>query len=485
MWFPGWALRRPGSPSAEPRQAIDDEGRVVAINTAAHAAGIRLQMRRGEAEAICPNVETIERDVGAEMVAFEPVVAAVEALVPRVEVTEPGLLFVPVSGAIAYYGGEAPLVERVVKELDDLTGDGFRIGLASGPFAAKQAAARAEGDPPVRIVEDDAAFLASLDIGTIGSEELVATFRWLGITTLGELARLPRGAITSRFGAIGLAAHRLAAGADRDVQARTIPTDLGLEERFDPPLDDIEQVSFIARAMAARLVEGLAAAGTAPYRVTVEAEAADGTIRSRTWRSADPLDDRAIADRVRWQLRAWVEGPGAGVRGGLVALRIEPADLSGEGRQLSLGEDPGRDLATQRALAATQAIVGIDGLLRAEPQGGRDPAERVSWHRWGEEAPAPARDPAAPWPARLPSPSPALVPPEPQRFTVEWDTGMPSRVRLGSRWEPVLSWAGPWRRLGRWWLGEETADRYQIVTSAGAFLCEVREGETWLIGIYD
>ncbi|MCH8128966.1 MAG: hypothetical protein IIC70_03585, partial [Acidobacteria bacterium] len=52
-------------------------------------------------------------------------------------------------------------------------------------------------------------------------------------------------------------------------------------------------------------------------------------------------------------------------------------------------------------------------------------------------------------------------------------------------WVPVLSWAGPWRRLGRWWQGEESADRWQIVTSAGAFLCEVRDGETWLIGIYD
>jgi protein ImuB len=188
---------------------------------------------------------------------------------------------------------------------------------------------------------------------------------------------------------------------------------------------------------------------------------------------------------VRWQLRAWVEGPGAGVRGGLAALRIEPADLSGEGRQLAIGEDPGQDLATQRALAATQAIVGMDGLLQAEPQGGRDPGERVAWYRWGEESSALQRDPAAPWTGRLPSPAPALVPPEPQRFTVEWDLGMPSRVRLGSRWEPVLSWAGPWRRVGRWWQGEGAADRYQIVTSVGAFLCEVRDGETWLIGIYD
>jgi len=68
---------------------------------------------------------------------------------------------------------------------------------------------------------------------------------------------------------------------------------------------------------------------------------------------------------------------------------------------------------------------------------------------------------------------------------VEWDDGSPVRVRLGSRWEPVLAWAGPWRHTGRWWAGEEAADRYQIVTSAGAFLCELQGGACYLAGVYD
>ena len=63
--------------------------------------------------------------------------------------------------------------------------------------------------------------------------------------------------------------------------------------------------------------------------------------------------------------------------------------------------------------------------------------------------------------------------------------GIPEQVRLRSRWVPVLSWAGPWRSLGRWWDGEGSADRYQIVTSTGAYLCEVREGTTYLLGVYD
>ena len=62
---------------------------------------------------------------------------------------------------------------------------------------------------------------------------------------------------------------------------------------------------------------------------------------------------------------------------------------------------------------------------------------------------------------------------------------MPVRVRLGTRWEPVTTWAGPWRMTGAWWRGDTAIDRYQLVTSAGAFLCVVREGVTYLAGIYD
>jgi hypothetical protein len=39
--------------------------------------------------------------------------------------------------------------------------------------------------------------------------------------------------------------------------------------------------------------------------------------------------------------------------------------------------------------------------------------------------------------------------------------------------------------MGAWWKGEPAADRYQIVTSAGAFLVLVREGRTFLAGVYD
>jgi protein ImuB len=474
VWFPDWPLRRPDAPPDEPCQAVGEDGRVVAANSPARAAGIRPGMGRREAEVLCPGVVTLQRDRGAEVVAFEPVAVAVESLVPRVEVAEPGLLFAPIGGAVRYYGGEEPLADRVWQAV----GPGGRVAVAGGPFLARWAAAATDG---VHVVADDASFLASLDVGTLSHDELVGTFRWLGLTTLGDLARLPREAVASRFGEAGLAAHRLASGEDRPLLPRPVPEEPFVEERFEEPLQTLEQAGFAARALSHRLMASFQ--GSVPHRMEVEAEAADGSRRTRVWRSADPLDESAWTERVWWQLRAWLEGEG--VPGGLARLRLRPGDVSGRGRQLALGQDTAGEEEALRALSRAQALVGPDRVLQARPQGGRDPGERVSWYRWGEEPPPPPNDPEAPWPGGVPQPAPSLVPPNRQLLEVEWEGGLPTRVRLGSRWVEVLTWAGPWRKLGRWWEGEDPADRYQLVTSAGAFLCEVREGRSYLTGVYD
>jgi protein ImuB len=455
----------------------------VAANGLAREQGVQVGMLRREAEAVCPTVVTYAQDRGAEAGTFEPVVAAIEAVIPRVEMVHPGLVFVPVGGAVRYYGGESVLVEEVVGAIEAVAGPGAAVGVAQGPFAARQAAALAERDAGPVIVTNEAAFLASLEVGTIGSDELAATFRWLGITTLGELASLPRAAVASRFGTLGLDAHRYASGEERATHPRLVPEDHAVEEKYEHPLVNLEQAGFAARTVAHRLLDGLRAEGMAPHRVEVEAESVDGAVLNRVWRSADPFDEASLAERIRWQLRAWVES--GGIAGGLCRLRVMPADVSGEGRQLGLTEDPVSDAEATRALIRAQALVGPEAVLQARRQGGRDPLDQVQWFRWGEPAPAPARDPSAPWPGRLPTPSPTLVPSRPRPLGVEWEEGLPARVRLRARWEPILSWAGPWRRVGRWWEGEPSADRYQLVTSAGAFLCEVRDGEAFLVGIYD
>ncbi len=483
-----WSLNRQGALSDEPVLVVDD--RVAGATEEVVAAGVTLGMPRREAEALAPFATVMIRDVGDETRRFEPVVEAVEELVPRVEVVSPGLLFIPVEGAVRFYGGEEALAERVSKELESLVGSevGYEalVGVADGPFAARWAAATAVAGEP-KVVTDTIRFLSGLDLGTLresmGGEEMIDTFRWLGISTLGDLARLPRETLATRFGNQGVLAHRLATGEDRFVAPRQIPVELGVKMAFEDPLEHLDSVAFAGRNLAERLLEGLRVVGVAPHTVTITAEAAHGPPRERVWRSADPFTEKALTDRVWWQLRAWVET--AGVPGGIVGLSIQPDGLSGEGRQLGLLTDESSIVEAERALARAQALLGPDKIVQGRAQGGRMPVERVSWSRWGELEMETQRDKSAPWPGATPGPAPALVPPSFEPIEIEWDEGMPSRVRLGTRWESVLTWSGPWRLSGRWWLGEDDADRYQIVTSAGALLCLISEGRASLAGVYD
>ena len=454
-----WSLGRPDAPSDEPVLVVDD--RAVGASREVLAAGVTPGMPRREAEALAPFATVLTRDIGEEARRFEPVMEVIEGLIPRVELVSPGLAFVPVGGAVGFYGGELPLAETLVKEIDNLVGHlrgGVAlVGVADGPFAARWAAATAGVGRP-RIVEDTIGFLSSLDLATlresIASEELLDTFRWLGIGTLGELARLPREALATRFGDPGTLAHRLASGEDRPVDPRAIPPDLTVDASFEDPLETLDAVAFAARALSERLLRGLRPTGAAPHLVSIMAESAAGSTRERVWRSADPFTEKALSDRVWWQLRAWIEG--GGIPGGIARLRIAPADLSDEGRQLGLLQDETSRMETERALhqgaVLARARCGAPGKgpgrAHAPGEGGLVAV--------GEPPVDSDRDPSAPWPGSTPSPSPALVPPRLEPLEVEWEDGMPTRVRLGTRWEPVLTWSGPWRLSARWWAGSAT-----------------------------
>jgi hypothetical protein len=54
-------------------------------------------------------------------------------------------------------------------------------------------------------------------------------------------------------------------------------------------------------------MNGLRREGIAPHRVEIQAEASNGTTRTRVWRSSDPFIESSLIERVWWQLRVWVE----------------------------------------------------------------------------------------------------------------------------------------------------------------------------------
>jgi protein ImuB len=383
------------------------------------------------------------------------------------------------------------------------------VGIADGPFAATQAAHRGE----VVGVGGSAAFLAPLPIDVLDHPELVDVLRRLGLTTLGDYAALPASDVLARFGAEGMATHRLASGLDeRPPSTQPPPADLTVAAELDPPAERVDTAAFVARGLADELHRRLGALGSSCTRVLVGAETEHGERHERLWRSegagtARPLTAGAIADRVRWQLDGWLNGTSAHrPTAGITRIWLAPDEVGpATGRLLGFwGSDPAAADRAVRAVTRVQGLLGIDAIAVPERRGGRSPAEAVAL------VPAAAVDLSdrghptisAPWPGRIPDPSPATVHHEPLPVDVldarERRVGVngrgepsapPARLVLdGQRPASIVAWAGPWPVDERWWDPDthRRRARFQVVTEDGtARLLVLEGGRWWLEATYD
>ncbi len=528
-WCPDWPIvatetsAAPGTPGVPAGPvAVVEGGRVLACSATARAAGVRRGQRLRLAQRLCPELRLRERDPAAETRLFEPVVAAVEAFTPRVEVLRPGLCAIQVKGPARYFGGEEALAGAVAAALAGLDGVAeSRVGVADGVFAGVLAARAGMLVP----AGGTAGFLAPYAVAALGDETLAGLLVRLGVPTLGDFARLPAATVADRFGPAGLASHRLARGLEARPPATRPPgLDLTVEQLFDPPELLAEPLVFVARALAEQLHTVLAGAGLACRRVAVEVACADGRTASRLWQHEGGLSATALAERVRWQLQAWQGtgffGPEAG---GFTALRLAPDELVADhGRQLALWGQAVIDDRVERAAARVQALLGYGGLSRVEPAGGRGPGEQLVRVPWDERAQNPAgagerggpgergeshkrgepgergepggQDP--PWPGRLGHPAPSIVPSaavavavldadgEPVRVTGRAEVSAPpARVTLHGRTHLVTGWAGPWPAVERWWdpaLARRRA-RFQVCLADGHALLLAVEGGVWTV----
>jgi protein ImuB len=530
VWVPDWpvlAAMTVAEVPADRPAAVHDGRRLTAVSAVARAQGVRRGMRRRHAQETCPEVVLLAGDPGRDVRLLEPVVEAVEGVVPGVEVARPGLLLLPAAGAGRYHGSEEALAEQLVEAVAR-AGYEAQVGVADGTGAAVLAARASRLLP----AGSAAGFLAPLGIGELvhvaTEEEVVARILGLvdllgrlGLRTLGDLARLPREDVLSRFGQLGVWAHRVASGHDdRPTAVRRPEQDVVVEETLDPPVERLEATAFVARRLAEALHTRLVERGAGCGRLEIVARTEAGQDLVRTWRTDTALGGLSVArvtDRVRWQLEGWLSRgstgrvPGAALGedpepGGLVhlALRAEEVVAVGAEQGRLWGDPSGADRRAQRALHRVQGLLGADAVLGAVVQGGRDLRDQVHLVPWGEDVP-PARTAAAPWPGRLPSPAPATVLTEPADVDLRTSDGAPvvlsARLELGG--EPatlgledpvrgtvrrgVLAWAGPWPVAQRWW-GQD-ADRaayLQVLTDEGVgLLLVLRDGTWWLEARYD
>ena len=432
VWCPDWPLVAAGIPPQVPAAAFH-ANRVIACTAAARAEGVRKGLRRREAQGRCPDLAVEQYNPARDARAFEPVIAAIETFTTGVELSRPGMCALATRGPSRYFGGDEALSRRIREKVDAVLtglpggGEPCRVGIADGPFAAAMAARRDTVVPP----GESAAFLSPFPIGVLDEPELTDLLRRLGVHTLGAFAALPAAEVVGRFGPVGEIAHRRSQGLDdRDVEGREPPPDLAVQVSLDPPADRVDTAAFAAKSMADELCGSLAAVGLACTCLVVEAETEHGELLHRVWRHHRAFTPATIAERVRWQLDAWLAettrcgcppgepcpgravcpNPVGGTSGGLILLRLAPEEVDRDHvRQGGFwGGTTEADERAARGLARVQALLGPEGVVTAVLGGGRGPLEQARMVPWGEP-----RDPARPGPPGPPNPPARPGPPNP------------------------------------------------------------------------
>jgi protein ImuB len=97
---------------------------------------VRRGLRVREAQARCPGLVVLPYDPQADARCFEPLLAAIEQIVPGVQPIRPGMCALRARGPARYYGGEAEAAGVLLGVLAEHGVADARAGVADGPFAA-------------------------------------------------------------------------------------------------------------------------------------------------------------------------------------------------------------------------------------------------------------------------------------------------------------------------------------------------------------
>jgi DNA polymerase-4 len=200
------------------RPVIVGGGVVLAASYEAKAFGIRTAMGGSQARRLCPDAVVVSPRFTAYSDASKAVFEVFRHFAPVVEGLSIDEAFLDVRGLEHISGTPAEIAAKLRREVRERVGLPITVGVARTKFLAKVASGVAKPDG-LLVVEParELAFLHPLPVerlwgvGKVTSKKL----RAVGLTTVGEVARLPEPALVSMLGrAAGRHLHALAHNRD-------------------------------------------------------------------------------------------------------------------------------------------------------------------------------------------------------------------------------------------------------------------------------
>lgn len=199
---------------------------------------------------------------------------ALDDLSPRVEAVDLGVAFVDVTGLGPMWGPERRIAARAVMLTRAVAPLRVRCGIGDNRWLASLAARLARFERPeapaaFRVLEPDE--LRDLPLDLLPADAATrARFTRFGLTTMAQLAGLPRSAVGAQFGSAGERLQALARGHDpRPLVPRRRPERVARRATFEPSLDGVGAVGLTLRRLAGELCDRLRDRHLAPGRATL------------------------------------------------------------------------------------------------------------------------------------------------------------------------------------------------------------------------
>lgn len=484
----GWSPRQLVALVAEEKNAL----RVMASTAAATRQGVRRGMSIAAARARIPQLETEVLDAPAEAADLQALTAQLLSISPNIAPMPPDVLVAEVSRLSDVRGGqERALIERVRLRLLHL-GHRANIVIADDPSTARAVAIwreRCDVIPPGQ----GAQALATLPLLALElPKQEHARLAGLGLSTIDAFAKLPPAAVARRLGPVGVAAHALAQGRGPAPQLQ--PWDetgtLSLTQLLPAPVDSLNALIFVLRALIQDCTARLAACGQGATRLEIHLGLDDGGRQTVTLRLGAPLRDAA-------KIRALVHARLAQLQLARPAVSITvrfPDAAPFDGHQLDL-RDPRRCAeAIQDVTARLQdtlggrCVVAALSIPRHRPEAAWRP---IPFFRTtvpaGPLAAATQRnmthgaDPVEAW-CGTPTPDVPDRPPILLLPPIAVAVAPPLRaLQVNGRWHDIVAHTGPEQLSGEWWRASFDRNYWRTTLKDGRVAWIFREDGQWVL----
>jgi DNA polymerase-4 len=331
-------------------------GVVSAASYEARAFGIHSAMPMAQARRLCPNGFFLP----VRMERYREISSSIREIfhryTPLVEPLSLDEAFLDVTGSGTLFGDSEKIAGRIRKEILQTTGLTASAGVASSKLVAKIASDLNKPDgmtvvPPGTERE----FLSPLPIGRLwgAGKVTIKTLKLLGVSTIGDLRKLSRQVLESRFGRNGTRLYEVCRGIDnRPVVPDREVKSIGHEDTYETDLIHMADIKRELLHLSNRVAARMRLHGKSGRTITLKTKYSNFVQSTRSITLATATNDhRLIYEKVVHLLPQTAAGKKPVRLLGVTLSNLQPDDAA-EQMQLfaPLGNDPGQRKKINRVL---------------------------------------------------------------------------------------------------------------------------------------